>query len=173
VGIHRQYARFTPDELQRALEDPGWAQERLDELGEAGIQDDSEPEEARFFDVDKAWPGIEFVLARAGLPEEAVNGTESLPTVDEWDYGPPTYLTAAQVATVAERVAVLPIVELVMAWSTGWLALRTCTRWASGTRTTATTSPTTHNDYNASTPRRRRLAMPSWSCSRRRATVVA
>jgi hypothetical protein len=113
VGIHREYARLTAAELHRALDDPDWAGERLDELADAWVDDDAEPEDARYLGVDKSWPGVEFVLAHAGLPVEAVHGTEPLHTAEEWDYGPPTYLTPAQVAAVAERLAALPVADLV------------------------------------------------------------
>jgi hypothetical protein len=115
VGIHRDYVRLTPVELRRAVEDPAWALEHLDALGEAWVEDDREPEEARFLSVDKSWPGIEFVLALAGLPEETIHGTEPLQTTEDWDYGPPTYLTSAQVTAAAERLSALPIADVVAA----------------------------------------------------------
>lgn len=34
MGIHREYARLTPAELERALADPIWAGERIDELAD-------------------------------------------------------------------------------------------------------------------------------------------
>jgi hypothetical protein len=47
------------------------------------------------------------------MPEETIHGTEPLQTAENWDYGPPTYLTFAQVATTAERVSTLPIADMV------------------------------------------------------------
>jgi hypothetical protein len=113
VGIHREYARLTPAELQRALADPAWAEEHIDALAEAWVDDDAEPEDARFFSVDKSWPGIELVLASAGLPDEFLHGTDELRTIEEWDYGPPTYLRPEQVTAVAERLSALSVADLV------------------------------------------------------------
>lgn len=74
---------------------------------------DLAPEEARFFSVDKSWYGIDFVMASVGLSVQVINGVKELVTSDEWDYGNPTYLTSADVSAVAERLAALPISELV------------------------------------------------------------
>jgi len=109
VGTVREYLRFTPVELRRALDDPTYAGDRLGQISEAW--DDEEPEEARCLGVDKAWSGIDLVLDRAGLSTALVNGVVHLVMSD--DYGAPSYLRPDEVATAAERLAVLPIAELV------------------------------------------------------------
>ena len=116
MGIHQEYARLTEAELQRAIVDPRWAEDRLDELGEAWVEDDSEPEEARFFSVDKSWEGIRLVLANAGLTLELIHGeSQELQVAQEWDYGPPTYLTPPRVSVAAQLLGALPFADLVRA----------------------------------------------------------
>jgi hypothetical protein len=48
-----EYARLTPAEVDRAVLDPDWAREFVDELIEAGAADAGA--DARCLDIDKAW----------------------------------------------------------------------------------------------------------------------
>jgi hypothetical protein len=46
----------SPAELQRSLGDPYWAQEHIDELGDAWAEEDRlSPEEAPYFSIEKSW----------------------------------------------------------------------------------------------------------------------
>jgi hypothetical protein len=113
VGIQKHFIRMTPEDLRRALDDPAWAGERLEALAEAWIYDDSGPEETAELSVDKSWHGIEFALASAGFEAYELDGEETLPTGEEWDYGDPTYLTADEVYALAERFATVSMRSLV------------------------------------------------------------
>jgi hypothetical protein len=56
MGIHCEYVRVSPAELQRSLGDPYWAQEHIDELGDAWAEEDRlSPEEAPYFSIEKSW----------------------------------------------------------------------------------------------------------------------
>ncbi len=115
MDVHREYARFSRAELTQALRDPAWAAGLLDALSDVWITGDPAPEEARFFDVDTSWPGIEIVLSRGNVPLDLVNGTKPLPISEEWGYGSPSYLTPDQVAAAAAALAGKPFQTLVAA----------------------------------------------------------
>ena len=56
MGIHCEYVRLSPAELQRSLSDPSWAQEHIDELGDAWAEEDPlPPEKAPYFSIEKSW----------------------------------------------------------------------------------------------------------------------
>ncbi|WOI62486.1 YfbM family protein [Streptomyces fradiae] len=107
-----EYARLTPDEFARALRDPEWAEERVDELVEAELEGggDGEP---RCLDVDKAWEALDFLLTRAGFPVDVVFGDDAIPGAEEWGYTPPRFLAPERVREAAEALLAMPAERLV------------------------------------------------------------
>lgn len=107
MGMVGAYARVTPDELDRALADPGWASEYLGELEESDYPGEEPSGSGRTFDVDKAWNGIGYLLnAAGGGPVDVVTGGEPVSTED-LGYGPARFLTPAQVGEGARYLAAM------------------------------------------------------------------
>ncbi|WP_330478618.1 YfbM family protein [Streptomyces platensis] len=107
-----EYARVTPAELDRALRDPEWALKLVQGRMEAEAADCPESAAARCLDIDKAWAAVGFLLRRAAFPVDVVHGEHDVPDADDWGYGPPRYLTPAQVRTAAEALAEIPAERL-------------------------------------------------------------
>ncbi|MFG3345078.1 YfbM family protein [Streptomyces sp. NPDC048018] len=103
-----EYARLTPSELDRAVRDPDWAEEFVNELIEAELDEDFDVSRARCHDIDKTWHALDFLLRRIAFPADIVHGEEELPRAEDWGYGPPRYLTAERVRVAAEALAVTP-----------------------------------------------------------------
>ncbi|MET8547360.1 DUF1877 family protein [Micromonospora zamorensis] len=115
--MNGNWLRVSPDELEQARADLGWAYE----LAMTQRDDNSE----RWAATDKAWNGLDFLLDRLGFEIPLVLGAErfvELPDVepdseemfdflenleDDWGYGPPSYLTPAHVATAASELVTL------------------------------------------------------------------
>lgn len=102
-----EYARLTPSELERAVADPGWAQEFIEELIDAGM-DEPGASQPRCLDVDKAWDALALMLRRIDFPVDIVHGEDEIPGADDWGYGPPRYLTPEQVRAAAAALAGTP-----------------------------------------------------------------
>lgn len=107
-----EYARLTADEFARALEDPEWAEERVDELVEAELDGDGGGE-ARCLDTDKAWHALDFLLTRIAFPVDIVFGEGSIPGAEDWGYTPPRYLAPDRVRAAAEALRATPVERLV------------------------------------------------------------
>jgi hypothetical protein len=121
--MNGNWLRVSPDELEHAKTDLGWAHE----LAMTRRDDDSE----RWAGTGKAWHGLDFLLDRLGFEVSLVFGTESffeLPDVepdskemfdfldnleDDWGYGPPSYTTPANVAAAASQLATLTTDDLI------------------------------------------------------------
>ncbi|MEV4133434.1 YfbM family protein [Dactylosporangium sp. NPDC049742] len=62
-------------------------------------------------DVDKAWGGLEFLLAQVDAPVDVISG--GVPITDEqWGYDSPRVLTPEEVATAAAFLDVTPFADL-------------------------------------------------------------
>jgi hypothetical protein len=80
-----------------------WAQEYVEELSESIYAEETEGAEkvTAIFDVDKAWDGLRFLLAKAeDAPVDVVLGGSLLGEAD-WGYGPARYLTPEEVDAAA------------------------------------------------------------------------
>lgn len=108
-----EYARLSPAELERAIHDPDWAREFVDELIETELDTPPEPSEARCHDVDKAWHALDYVLRRFGFPVDIVHGEEEIPGAEDWGYGPPRFLRPERVRLAAQTLAATPHETLV------------------------------------------------------------
>jgi uncharacterized protein DUF1877 len=100
-----EYLRVTPDELARAVSDPQWALQLVEEIEDAEEEADLSPAEARHLTTHKAWNAIAFLLERAGFPVDIVYGEEEFAEGEDWGYGPPRYLAAGRVRIAAEALA--------------------------------------------------------------------
>jgi len=98
-----QYARLTPAELQRVIDDCESGLDFVEELAEA-----DEGSESRHHDTDKAWDALDFLLSRRSFPVGIVHGEEEIPGADDWGYGPPRFLTPERVRIAAEVLAATP-----------------------------------------------------------------
>jgi hypothetical protein len=98
MSMITEYLRLRPGEfteLQRLLLDgPEEAYGYASDL-QMGNEDEAAP--PRGMDIDKAWAGLQHLLAKARMPVDIIFGGESL-TNDIWGYDPPRLLTAADVA---------------------------------------------------------------------------
>ncbi|KDN86543.1 YfbM family protein [Kitasatospora cheerisanensis] len=106
MSILGSYLRLSPAEIDRALQQPGWAAR----FGADRAEQDERcaPAERRCHRTGTAWPGLAHLLARHDLPADLVHGERPLPDDEDGGYGPPRLLTPEQVAAVASRLADLP-----------------------------------------------------------------
>ena len=102
-----EYARLTPTELDRAVKDPGWAQDFVGELIDAQA-DEPGASRPRCLDTSQAWDTLGLLLRRIDFPIDIVHGEEEIPDADDWGYGPPRYLTPEQVRAASSALAATP-----------------------------------------------------------------
>lgn len=106
------YRRLRPHELvelrrllaEKPEEAYGWVEEL--ELGDEG--QDVPP---RGMDTDKAWAGLQHLLAKLHPPVDVISGGTPL-TGQEWGYDSPRLLTVDQVADAARFLNVTPFASL-------------------------------------------------------------
>lgn len=91
MSVTISFTRVTPEQLERAQADPGWAGELVGELaGEPGGE------------LGQSWDGLEFLLDRAEVPLDVLVDGEALDDdgyLYAWDAG-----TVASTATVLAAV---------------------------------------------------------------------
>lgn len=117
-----KYARLTPSELKRAIDDPEWAVDHVeqiqDALDEADIDEDGwdgsddPPGRSRLYSTGKAWNLIEHLLRRASFPVNVVYGEHVLDPEQDWGYGPASYLTPDRVRYAANALDAMPYSQL-------------------------------------------------------------
>ncbi|MGW1917808.1 YfbM family protein [Streptomyces sp. NPDC002076] len=114
MGIHCEYVRFSAAELQRSLSDPSWAQERIDELGDAWAEEAPlPPEKAPYFSIEKSWHKLHYLIAaHGGMPVDVIHGGAELPLEDDMDFGPARYLSPEDVARASGCLATTRFDEL-------------------------------------------------------------
>ncbi|MFI5756425.1 YfbM family protein [Streptomyces sp. NPDC051569] len=110
--MNGEYLRVTVAELERAIEDPEWAFEHVEEVMESDGVNDVAPADARQLTTHKAWHAVAFLLERAGFPVDIVHGEQAF-TDEDWGYGPAKYLDTDQVKLAAQTLARLPFDDLV------------------------------------------------------------
>ncbi|MGW2490472.1 YfbM family protein [Streptomyces sp. NPDC001606] len=108
-----QYLRVTAAELDRAIQDPGWALDFAEEVQDAEEETRPAPAEARHFSTDKAWDVLRFLLARAEFPVNVIHGEEPFAEDEDWGYGPPRYLRPERVALAVEALRAISYDQLV------------------------------------------------------------
>ncbi len=102
-----EYIRVTPEVMQRAIADPEWARDYIDELQDAEEDPDGptaalvEEAKRRLFSTYKVWNILGYLLERAKCPVDVVFGEEEFAD-DDWGYGPPLLLPPDRVRLAAE-----------------------------------------------------------------------
>jgi Domain of unknown function (DUF1877) len=108
MSMVMEYVRLRSDELDElrrlVVEDPDEAAEYA---GSLRLGDEDEEVSSRGMDTDKAWAGLQYLLAKLGLPVDVIGGGEPL-TDDEWGHGPPRLLSAEKVAEAARFLDATP-----------------------------------------------------------------
>lgn len=100
-----EYCRLAPEDFARALSDPAWARDLIDELWDA--EDAGGEHDPRLLDVDKAWHGLALVIDRAGMSTDVVYGDDQVPGAGDWGYGPPSSLSPERVRELAAALTSL------------------------------------------------------------------
>jgi hypothetical protein len=105
-----EYARLTAEELDRALSDPDWAYDHVQDM----IEDEAAElgDVPRCTDIDKAWDGIRFLFDRAGVADVDVVAGGTLMKGEDWGYGPARYLVPDEVDRAARRLRTTPFEHL-------------------------------------------------------------
>jgi hypothetical protein len=92
-----EYVRLRPHELTKLrsllVDDPD---EACEYAGDLRMGDEDEEVSSRGTDTDKAWPCLQYLLAKAGAPIEVIGGGEPV-TDDVWGYDSPRLLTVDDV----------------------------------------------------------------------------
>lgn len=73
-----EYLSVTAAELDRAIRDPDWALDFVEEVRDAEEETEPAPAEARHFSTYKNWDMLRFLLARAEFPVNVIQGAASL-----------------------------------------------------------------------------------------------
>jgi hypothetical protein len=99
--MYGEWLRVTPDELTEVGTDLTASYQRVMEM------DEREPGSAkgRRFGSDKTWHALQYLLRRRDFPVDIVEGEHRFESTTEWGYGPPMYLTPAEVRDAAAALA--------------------------------------------------------------------
>jgi hypothetical protein len=103
--MNGNWLRVTPTQLAEAKDDLDSAYD----LAEEAMNDEAD----RWFGLDKTWHALDFLLKRHGFGVPIVEGAESFAEEEDeedavdWGYGPPRYLTPAQVARAATELGTI------------------------------------------------------------------
>jgi hypothetical protein len=106
------YARLTPAEMARALDDPESGRKRIDEMTARDDADGHRAESARVLDIYKSWHLLSYLFDRAGAAPDPVLGGRLFAPDDDWGYGPPSYFAPDEVARVAAYLRATPYERL-------------------------------------------------------------
>nr|WP_203587959.1 YfbM family protein [Actinospica acidiphila] len=99
-----EYLRVTAAELGRAIREPDWALDLVEDVQDAEEETEPAPAEARHFSTYKAWDMLRFLLARVDFPVNVIQGEEPFAEDEDWGYGPPRYLRPERVELAAEAM---------------------------------------------------------------------
>ncbi|MFJ1731059.1 YfbM family protein [Streptomyces sp. NPDC088254] len=110
-----EYLRVTAAELDRAIQDPDWALDFVEEVQDAEEETEPAPADARHFSAYKSWDLLRFLLARAEFPVNVIHGEEPFVEDEDWGYGPPRYLRPQRVRLAAEALRATSYAQLISA----------------------------------------------------------
>lgn len=99
-----EYLRVTAAELDRAIQEPDWALDFVEEVQDAEEESVPAPAEARHFSTYKAWDMLRFLLARAEFSVNVIHGEEPFAEDEDWGYGPPRYVKPERVRLAAQAL---------------------------------------------------------------------
>jgi hypothetical protein len=112
MSMITEYARLRPHELTELrrllVEDPDAACEYA---GDLRMGDLDEEVSSRGMDADKAWVGLQHLLAKLDPPVDVIGGGEPI-TDDVWGYDSPRLLSADDVADAARFLDATPFASL-------------------------------------------------------------
>ncbi|GLF95092.1 YfbM family protein [Streptomyces yaizuensis] len=102
-----EYARLTPAELDRAVLDPDWGWEFVEEHLAASPGDSTPVAGGRLHSTGKSWHALEYLLKLRGVGVDVVHGEEEIPGAEDWGYGPPRTLGPERVRAAAGAMAAI------------------------------------------------------------------
>ncbi|MFI1016127.1 YfbM family protein [Streptomyces sp. NPDC020965] len=102
-----EYARLTPAELDRAVQDPDWGWEFVEEQLAAGQDDGTPVRGSRLHSTGKMWHALEYLLRLRGVEVNVVHGEEEIPGAEEWGYGPPRTISPERVEVAVRAMAAI------------------------------------------------------------------
>ncbi|MEU1299282.1 MULTISPECIES: YfbM family protein [Streptomyces] len=108
-----EYLRVTAAELDRAIQDPDWALDFVEEVQDAEEESELAPAEGRHFSTYQTWDLLRFLLARAEFPVNVIHGEEPFAENEDWGYGSPRYLSPERVRLAAEAFRATTYTQLV------------------------------------------------------------
>jgi hypothetical protein len=108
-----EYVRVTAAELDRAIRDPDWALDFVEEVQDAEEETDPAPAKARHFSTYKTWDMLRFLLVRAEFPVNVIHGEEPFAEDEDWGYGHPRYLRPERVQLAAEALRATSYAQLI------------------------------------------------------------
>jgi hypothetical protein len=107
--MYGEWLRVTPDELAQASADLTAAYRVAMEMDER----DADITDRRRFGSDKTWHALEYLLGRRDFPVDIIIGEHGFDdSAADWGYGPPMYLTPAEVRAAADGLAALAPADL-------------------------------------------------------------
>jgi hypothetical protein len=108
-----EYLRVTAAELDRAIQDPDWALDFVEEVQDAEEESGPAPTEARHFSTYKTWDMLRFLLERAEFSVNVIHGEETFAEDEDWGYGPPRYLRPERVRLAGEALRATTYTQLI------------------------------------------------------------
>jgi Domain of unknown function (DUF1877) len=112
MSMITEYVRLRPDELARLRllldQDPD---EACEYAGDLRMGDLDEEVSSRGMDTDKAWAGLQYLLAKAGAPVDVIGGGEPI-TEEEWGYDSPRLLQIEDVRSASRFFDQTPFAAL-------------------------------------------------------------
>ncbi|MGS2619450.1 YfbM family protein [Micromonospora sp. LZ34] len=114
MSMIMEYVRLRPHELTELrrllVEEPDHAYEYA---GDLRMGDEDEERSSRGMDTDRAWAGLQYLLAKLDPPIDVIGGGEPV-TDDEWGYDSPRLIAPADVADAARFLAAVPFASLAL-----------------------------------------------------------
>lgn len=107
-----EYLRIAPSGLRRALEDPQWALEYVEQTQDFEDSYGRPPKDAMQCSTYKTWHMLGFLFTRLEFPVNVVYGEEPL-AEDDWGYGPPRYLPVERVELAARELGRISYDDLI------------------------------------------------------------
>ncbi|WP_243869475.1 YfbM family protein [Streptomyces liangshanensis] len=108
-----EYVRVTAAQLDRAIQDPDWALDHVEEVQDSEEESEPAPAGARHFSTYKAWGLLGYLLERAEVPVNVIHGEETFAEGRDWGYGPPRCLRPDRVRLAARTLRATPYERLV------------------------------------------------------------
>ncbi|MBS2546899.1 YfbM family protein [Catenulispora sp. NL8] len=117
-----EYLRVTPDELTRAVSDPDWALELIEQIQDVEDEQELPPADARLFTTYKTWDMLGFLFRRFNFPVDVVHGEEPFAEDGDWGYGPPRFVPVERVGVAAREMSRVSYDDLIRRVGVGELA---------------------------------------------------